>query len=77
MIDSLVDVLALAKERLANMSDMFISMVVDMSFIVRAALNNFAMVLVLSSCFSISPGLRLLIFDLVQQCDGFDDFYRR
>ena len=77
MIDSLVDVLVLAKERLANISDMFISMVVDMYFIVRAALNNFAMVLVLSRSSSICLGLRLLIFDLVQQCDGFDDFYRR
>ena len=47
MIDSLVDVLVLAKERLANRSDMFISKVVDMSFIIRVALNNFAMVLVL------------------------------
>ena len=77
MIDSLVDVLVLAKERLASMSDMFISKVVDMSFIVRTALNNFAMVLVLSRSSSISPGLRLLIFVLVQQYDGFDDFYRR
>ena len=77
MIDSLVDVLVLAKERLANRSDMFISKVVDMSFIVRVALNNFAMVLDLSRGSSISPGLRLLIFELVQLCDGFDDFYRR